>query len=452
MIRVPPQGFISSDDQIYNALKIPNVKSALINAYKNSLFATTTDWDDGGGSATLSVNNGALTGKVKTAAVYSVVRGHTNAPCVSGHKIYFRAIVSTPDDGCVSVVARIWGTTSTSGNYYIPVTLTTPIKNTEYEISGVVAIGSSITGDLYCGVYTSHDVSGKSIVIKQPLLIDLTEYFGAGNEPDATAMNTWLATNGWFPNTADYRVTGVNDGKIVTSTSGKLAMVDFSSFGTWYGKSMLSLGDSITWQDGKNFTTGDEAGQLAIGYQAWLQTNLGISTHVNAGVSGRPMANGTTPGVGTNTTGKAQTYTTHDLVIIAAGSNDFRLDVPLGTLGAIGDTVFDATTFYGAYRDLVEYILTAKPTIRIVLFTPLPRTSEGYDVNYTNPAGHKLIDYVNAVKAVGQMYGLPVCDMFANSGFTNLTFATYLRDSALHPNNAGYARMGDYASKFIKAI
>lgn len=206
-------------------------------------------------------------------------------------------------------------------------------------------------------------------------------------------------------------------------------------------KRLVTLGDSITWQDAKTYSYN---GLVARGYQTIIKEKLGFLEVLNMGVSGRPMANGTANGVGTNTTGKTVTYTTYDLTTIAAGTNDFKLNVQLGTLGAIGDTTFDTNTFYGAYRDLIEYILTQKPTQKIILFTPLQRDNGGYTVNTSNTAGHKLIDYVNAIKAVGQMYSLPVVDMYAESGITKLNLATYTWDG-LHPNDAGYARMAELA-------
>ncbi|MGG1527028.1 SGNH/GDSL hydrolase family protein [Peribacillus frigoritolerans] len=216
----------------------------------------------------------------------------------------------------------------------------------------------------------------------------------------------------------------------------------------WVGKTFVSLGDSITWQDGKVYAS---TSNIARGYQTILKEKLGFASYNNQGVNGRPIANGSANGVGTNTTGKGLTYSAYDLVIIAGGTNDFKLNIPLGVKGVIGDTIFDTNTFYGAYRDLVEYILTNKPTIRIVLFTPLQRDNGGYDINTTNPAGHKLIDYVNAILAIGEMYGIPVCDMHRNSGFNKLLLSTYTLDG-LHPNDVGYARIGDYASSFVNQV
>lgn len=231
----------------------------------------------------------------------------------------------------------------------------------------------------------------------------------------------------------------------------KKAYVPYVVNSKWIGKQFITLGDSITWQDGKEYEAGDEAGKVATGYQAYMAALCGFASYKNYGVSGRPVANGTANGDGTNTTAKTVDYSSFDLCVIAGGTNDFKLNVPLGEMGAIGDTSFDTTTFIGAYREMVEYILTEKPTLRICLFTPLQRANGGYDVNTTNTAGYKLIDYVNAVKAIGEMYGIPVCDMYANSGFTKLTLSTFTRDG-LHPNEAGYERMGDYASRFVDAI
>jgi lysophospholipase L1-like esterase len=205
----------------------------------------------------------------------------------------------------------------------------------------------------------------------------------------------------------------------------------------WADKAGAALGDSIT-----------EYGTYVVKIKAILK----LSMYSNWGRAGKPMANGSANGDGINITAMTSVnWSLYDFATIFAGTNDFRLDVPLGTLGAIGDTTFDDTTFYGAYREVIEKALTVKPAIRLCLWTPLQRDNTGYDVNFTNAAGHKLIDYVNAVKEIGKMYGLPVLDMYATSGFTKLTLATFTTDG-LHPNEAGDQRIADYASRFLESI
>ena len=225
---------------------------------------------------------------------------------------------------------------------------------------------------------------------------------------------------------------------------------DSSIVNDWYGAVYCSHGDSITWQDGKAYEQGSHIGEIARGYQTILKEKLDFASYDNYGKSGWSMAVVNSNGIVNTITG-ISSYSGYDLVTIACGTNDFKLNVSIGTLGQIGDTTFDDTKFYGAYRKSIEYILTNNPTIRLVLLTPLQRDNDGYDVNYTNSAGHKLIDYVDAVKALGEMYSLPVVDMYANSGFTKKTLPTYTMDG-LHPNDVGYERMGLYLTKFIMNV
>jgi lysophospholipase L1-like esterase len=182
-----------------------------------------------------------------------------------------------------------------------------------------------------------------------------------------------------------------------------------------------------------------------------MKEQLGFAGYDNFGVSGQPTANGTANGEGTNTTGKSiADYSIYDLAVIATGTNDFKLNVPIGDFSGIGGT-FDTTTFTGAYQDLVEYILKNSPTIRLALFTPLQRNNDKYDSTSTNKVGHKQIEYRNAILRIGEFYGLPVCDLYANSGFNMFTVFEYTMDG-LHPHDVGYAAFSGYVVNFINSI
>ncbi|MDF2608936.1 MAG: lysophospholipase L1-like esterase [Lachnospiraceae bacterium] len=207
----------------------------------------------------------------------------------------------------------------------------------------------------------------------------------------------------------------------------------------WSNTSFLTLGDSIT---------------AANTYQPIIKKKLSFDSYTNLGVNGETMAdaNNSAGNIGVVTTGlSVNDYNKYNLIIISAGTNDFRFSVNIGTIGTIADTTFDRSTFYGAYRTLVEYILSKNPYARIILVTPLQRNKEGYNTNFTNSAGLKLIDYANAVKKIGEMYGIPVCDLYNNSGFTEKTMDTYTIDG-VHPNSAGSLRIGEYMSRFIYSI
>jgi lysophospholipase L1-like esterase len=141
-------------------------------------------------------------------------------------------------------------------------------------------------------------------------------------------------------------------------------------------------------------------------------------------------------------------FSLYDIVTINLGTNDFWLNggATIGTLGGRKDTTFDETTFYGAYRKGVEYILKANPDVKLVLITPT-------QLNVTEPStnGFDLQQYVNAVKEIGAMYGLTVIDLYENSGFNKLTYTTYTIDG-VHPSNAGHYVMGSYIAGVISTL
>ena len=128
----------------------------------------------------------------------------------------------------------------------------------------------------------------------------------------------------------------------------------------WENKKAVQFGDSIVeaYWDTPRYR----------GYIGRLIEILALDKGTNEGISGRPMVDGTPNGVGTVTTITIyEDIDQYDLILIAAGTNDFKLNVPLGDKGIIGDTTFNRETFYGAYRYALEHILTTKPSVRINL-------------------------------------------------------------------------------------
>ncbi|WP_114570208.1 SGNH/GDSL hydrolase family protein [Exiguobacterium flavidum] len=202
---------------------------------------------------------------------------------------------------------------------------------------------------------------------------------------------------------------------------------------TYEGGTWLTLGDSITWQDSKPYK---EDKTIARGYQTLAREVLGFSEIVNKAVPGDTMAERDGAEGSVVRTGLAQDYTV-DLVTIFAGTNDFKLGTPLGR---IESERFDTTTFCGAYQTLLEHILKENPEQRIFLMTPLQRDKDGHTIDSMNKSGHRLIDYVEAVRSVGERYSVPVIDLFKESGLTKLNLERYTWDG-LHPNDAGYERI-----------
>ena len=208
----------------------------------------------------------------------------------------------------------------------------------------------------------------------------------------------------------------------------------------WAGKTVATFGDSITWYDGHEFgPTHSEAGQTAVGYQQYLR-EIGINI-TNKGVSGYRMDQ-------ILTEVKKTTIGQFDAVTITCGANDFRYPItePLGTIAPIGST-FDEGTMIGALQSAIEWIIAAKPSIRIILMTPIKGWSNGSVMPETYP---------QAFLDVGKLYSLPVCDWYHQSGINDLNKTTFIGDDSaqtgynLHPTNAGFKLMGEMLKGFFK--
>lgn len=209
------------------------------------------------------------------------------------------------------------------------------------------------------------------------------------------------------------------------------------------GKTFAVIGDSITSQDGKKYANSNV---IAVGYQQILKDKLGFNSYINLGVSGAPVAENTKNGNGLYSITKDYNLNGINYIIIAAGTNDYRLDVPLGDKSQIISKYKDTNTFYGAYSKLVENIIKNNPDAKIQLWTPLVRKNNGYNSFNKNKNGHTLIDYVVAIRIIADYYNLPVCDMFKNSGITLENIDEYTYDG-LHPNNKGYQLIGEAGVK-----
>lgn len=203
----------------------------------------------------------------------------------------------------------------------------------------------------------------------------------------------------------------------------------------WKGKRLTAFGTSITYLC-QNYNGG---------YLERLKNILGLTRVTNNGVSGAPMVNNTENGNGINYYIK-NTPIYDDIVIIECCTNDFKLDVPLGTV-----TTINTDTFAGSLKDALNHLITTYPNIPIVIVCDPQRNNDSYDINYINKAGKKLIDYINMAILIGNTYGIPVCDLYRNSGINMQNLNTFTVDG-LHPNENGYKVIGDCISGVIDTM
>lgn len=133
-----------------------------------------------------------------------------------------------------------------------------------------------------------------------------------------------------------------------------------------------------------------------------------------------------------------------DLVVVFGGTNDFgHGDAPIGCFA-------DRTpnSFYGACHTLMTSLIERFPTAVIVFMTPLHRACEYIE------GKAPLKDYVAIIREVAEFYGLPVMDLYANSGMQPQLEAhrkAFVPDG-LHPNAAGAARIADRLGYFLQSL
>lgn len=143
-----------------------------------------------------------------------------------------------------------------------------------------------------------------------------------------------------------------------------------------------------------------------------------------------------------------------DVVVVFGGTNDFgHGTIPLGEMGS--DDVY---TFYGALKTLCLYLIKNYPDKQIVFMTPLHRLNEELDYNKRiedgNPNARPLVDFVNAIKEVCELFSIPVLDMFKESGMPARVWAwceKYMPDG-LHPNDNGQRIIAHKLQKFLENL
>ncbi len=216
-------------------------------------------------------------------------------------------------------------------------------------------------------------------------------------------------------------------------------------------KTCATFGDSITWYDGNVYNWGKECGKTAIGYQHYMREELKIKVN-NCGISGWTM-----PMIIHELMTQGEMIESLDYLTIMSGANDERHGTPVGELKAKG-SCFDISTYIGALQAGIEYALSVNADIKIMLFTPIQGwiyAPEGYDEGNPQTVDGRVTEkWASAVKAVAELYSLPVCDLYYESGidYNNIeSRIRYMNDPepnngnnlySLHPSTEGYRLIG----------
>ena len=138
-------------------------------------------------------------------------------------------------------------------------------------------------------------------------------------------------------------------------------------------------------------------------------------------------------------------FNTVDIITLSYGTNDYGGDVVIGAAGN-----GNASTFIGAMQEAIGKLETAFPKARIFVCTPIYRSwhnESSYENADTrqNANNNTLLDFVNAVKTVGQAEYIDCIDNHW-IGINAKTRTTYTTDGT-HPNEDGRRLIARHMAK-----
>lgn len=224
---------------------------------------------------------------------------------------------------------------------------------------------------------------------------------------------------------------------------------EWKYIGRQYGLKAAMIGDSITW--GRN---GNVASSSDPGYRTDYQIpdaiahNLGIVCE-NMGVSGMGWIKEGDGDVIAYDVLSGLTLSDYDAIFFCLGVNDGFSD--LGTWDSE-----DETTIMGQFNKCIKYIMTNRPTIRVIVIAPFNGRGIGSFPDYwygprDNP------DYVSrkvlsdTLKQACQYYWLPYIEQY-DGPINPYSISTLIGSDGVHPSSAGYLALGQWLSAKIGAV
>lgn len=126
-----------------------------------------------------------------------------------------------------------------------------------------------------------------------------------------------------------------------------------------------------------------------------------------------------------------------DMVIfLVFGINDYIEAIPVS-----GEDPYAPDTYMGAMRTGIEKLQSLFGECQLVLITPNFIKYNNFGMNPVGETESVYMDYVNAVRELGEEYALPVLDFYGELGIERDNFAEYLQDE-IHPNETSRFNMG----------
>ncbi|MGF2142517.1 SGNH/GDSL hydrolase family protein [Vagococcus fluvialis] len=207
---------------------------------------------------------------------------------------------------------------------------------------------------------------------------------------------------------------------------------------TLENKSVLMVGDSITWLDGNKV---DDLG-LITGYQEILKKQgASIYSYGNAGGTYRlhnKHSNRNHRSIYQEIVEKKFiSFYNADIITLFGGTNDVGVGSYLGKVDSQ-----DPNETFGALNLLIDYLKEKNPTGKIYLFSPIYSSKE-------NRPEKQMNDLVKGFEEIANLKDVEFIDMYHDFSITKDTAEMYLYDG-LHPNDLGMELIGEKFKEVIE--
>lgn len=131
-----------------------------------------------------------------------------------------------------------------------------------------------------------------------------------------------------------------------------------------------------------------------------------------------------------------------DMAIIFAGSNDYKSGI--AKIGS--NTDFTSYSFKGALNTCIKNLLTKKPSIKLLIVSPIFRarlSADDFRNSDETPINELyLSDYVKAMKDISEYNHIPFLDLHSTSMINKYNFTYYLKDR-FYLNDSGHDMIAD---------
>ena len=194
-----------------------------------------------------------------------------------------------------------------------------------------------------------------------------------------------------------------------------LSVVIFFGLTSFVGgeKTWTAIGDSITYLNNHQNETGN---RITKGYMTRVTEQLPNISYLNQGHNGWTA-------VGTAKNIEQLGIQKSDIYSVFLGTNDWWQGLQIGKIDDYQNNT-GANTFYGAYRIIIDKIISLNPDAKIVLITPMPRQDFVYisdshnnaPGSYTAKNGQMLSQFADAVKAIAAIEHYKIIDLYYKSG------------------------------------